>query len=231
SIGANETDMLITLSDGQVVTITNWYSSYTSRIEQFEFADGTTWQAADVLANMVIAGTDGDDTISNKYLLHSTNYDMGGGNDSVYGGKGDDTYLYNLGDGNDTINDYSGTDTLRFGAGITADNISIGANETDMLITLSDGQVVTITNWYSSYTSRIEQFEFADGTTWQAEDIINKASLFADVTPVSNASSIDSNLNLLIQSYSGFDDVSDESGWELSKGGNSIVLPVLESSI
>ncbi|MCP4985226.1 MAG: hypothetical protein GY928_03885, partial [Colwellia sp.] len=122
SIGANETDMLITLSDGQVVTITNWYSSNTSRIEKFEFADGTTWQAADVLANMVIAGTDGDDTISNKYLLHSTNYDMGVGNDSVYGGKGDDTYLYNLGDGNDTINDYSGTDTLRFGAGITADN-------------------------------------------------------------------------------------------------------------
>ena len=231
SISANDTDMLITLSDGQVITIANWQTSNNSRIEQFEFADGTLWQTADIMANTVVAGTDGDGNVYNKYLISGTTYDMGLGNDTVYGGSGDDTYLYNLGDGNDTINDYSGSDTLRFGAGITTDNINVSLRGSDMLITFSDDQVVKIVNWFQAGIGSIEQFEFADGTLWQTEDIINKASLAADVTPVSEVSSIDSNLNLLIQSYSGFDDASDESGLELSKGGNSIVLPVLESAM
>ena len=81
----------------------------------------------------------------------------------MHGGKGDDTYFYNLGDGNDIINDKAGLDSLCFGAGITAENISVSTNDTDMLITLSDGQVVTIANWYQSGSTRIEQFEFSDG--------------------------------------------------------------------
>jgi len=74
-------------------------------------------------------------------------------------------------------------------------NISVGANETDMLITMPDGQVVTITNWYSSYSSRIEQLEFADGTLWQAADIISNMALNSESSPM------DSELNLLIQSF------------------------------
>ena len=172
SVGANETGMLITMPDGQVVTIANWYQSGSTRIEQFEFADGTLWLAADILTNMVISGTDGIDTIINKRLVSGTTYSMGLGDDLVHGGKGDDTYLYNLGDGNDIINDKAGLDSLRFGAGITAGNINVSANDTDMLITLSDGQVVTIANWYQSGSTRIEKFEFSDGTVWTAADIL-----------------------------------------------------------
>ena len=184
------------------------------------------WASADIINNMVITGTDGDGNVKNKYLISGTTYDMGLGDDTVYGGKGDDTYLYNLGDGNDHINDYSGADTLRLGAGITADNISVSANDTDMLITLSDGQVITIANWNSANKSRLEQFEFADGTVWASADIIS-----AMVITDTEVSSIDSNLNLLIQSYSSFDDASDESGLELSKESYSIVLPVLEDAV
>ena len=116
--------------------------------------------------------------------------------------------------------------TLRFGAGITVDNISISANDTDMLIALSDGQVITIANWNSANISRIEQFEFADGTVWESTDITNAMAIASG-----DVSSIDSNLNLLIQSYSSFDDASDESGGELSKERYSIVLPVLEDVV
>jgi len=172
SVSTNDNDMLITLSDGQVITITDWYSADSSRIEQFEFADGTVWAVADILANMVVVGNDGDGYIYNKYLASGTTYEMGLGDDTVYGGKGDDTYLYNLGDGFDTINDFKGADSLRFGAGISADNINISANDSDMLITLPDSQVITITDWYSADSSRIEQFEFADGTVWAVADIL-----------------------------------------------------------
>ena len=246
SVSANDSDMLITLSDGQVITIVNWYQFDISRIEQFEFGDGTVWVAADILANMVVAGTDGDDNINNKKLMSGTTYETGLGNDIVFGGQGDDAYLYNLGDGNDTIKDKNGSDTLRFGSGITADNISVSTNDSDMLITLSDEQVITIANWYQLDSSRIEQFEFEDGTVWAKSDIIGNISVEANIStvvnqakstnsvssqsePLSDVSSIDSNLNLLIQSYSSFDDASDESGLELEKDKYSIVLPVLEN--
>jgi len=62
--------MLITLSDGQVITIANWYSSYSSRIEQFEFADGTVWESADILSNMVITGAEGDGNVYNQQVLN-----------------------------------------------------------------------------------------------------------------------------------------------------------------
>ncbi|KGJ88617.1 calcium-binding protein [Colwellia psychrerythraea] len=224
SVSAENTDMLITLSDGQVITIANWNHSNNSRIEQFEFADGTIWDGVDILANMVIAGSDGDGYVNNQYLRNGTTYDMGLGDDRVYGGKGDDAYLYNLGDGNDTINDYSGSDILRFGVGITADNISVSVNHSDLLITLSDEQVITLVNGYSPNSLRIEQFEFSDGTVWETTDIFANIGL-----STAESSSTDSNLNLLIQSYSSFDDASDDSGLELSKTSNSIVLPVIES--
>jgi Ca2+-binding RTX toxin-like protein/GH24 family phage-related lysozyme (muramidase) len=231
SVSANDTDMLVTLPNGQVITITNWYSSRNTRIEQFEFADGTVWEAADVLANMVVTGTDGDSNVDNRKLINGTTYEMGLGDDTVYGGKGDDVYRYNLGDGNDNIKDFTASDTLRFGAGITADNISVSANDTDMLVSLPNGQVITITNWHSLDSSRIEQFEFADGTVWEAADIISKISVTADVAAVSEYSSIDANLNLLIQSHSSFGDMSDEAGMELFITSNSSVLPVIESTL
>ena len=224
SVSANDSDMLITLSDSQVITITDWYSADSSRIEQFEFTGGTVWAVADILANMVVAGSgdegNGDGHIYNKYLASGTTYEMGLGDDTVYGGKGDDIYLYNLGDGSDTINDFKGADSLRFGAGISADDIGVSANDSDMLITLSDGQVITIIDWYSAGSSRIEQFEFADGTVWEASDILNNVA--------NQAASAQKSFNQLIQAYSSFDDGTDDIELSQISRDNLVITPFTE---
>ena len=153
-------------------------------------------------------------------MINGTTYEMGLGDDTVYGGKGDDTYIYNLGDGNDKISDYSGADLLRFGAGITADNISISADDTDMLITLSDGQVIIIANWYHASSSRIEQFEFADGTVWGESDILNNI--------VNQAAFVQKSFNQLIQAYSSFDDDADDVELAQIRRDNLVILPLTE---
>ncbi len=217
-----------------------------------EYDDGIAGAANDDrlyggAGNDTLLGKDGDDYIEggkgNDHLYGGKGKDIldGGagddyleaGEEDVYGegdinildgGDGNDTLIG--GDGNDHISDYRGTDVLRFGAGISADNISISANDTDMLITLADDHVITIANWNSANKSRLEQFEFADGTVWTSAEIINKMEIVG-----TENSLIVSNLNLLIQSYSSFDDGTDESGLELSQESYSIALPVVESTL
>ncbi|NQY38219.1 MAG: hypothetical protein HRT37_25430, partial [Alteromonadaceae bacterium] len=352
--------LTVNVSNGEQIVIQGGNEENLT-IQSFRFFDGTIWEATDILANMVVAGTDGDDNMNYKNLSTGATYNMGLGNDIIYGGTGDDIYLFNVGDGQDILSDSKGTDKIVFGEGLTADNLRIthddtqshwivellddngdltgdkitvenayatvsgtvsgekgelldsfliesfefsdgtsmsfeqiqaaanlddslaGSSEsetlndgndnsndffsletlldgagiiadyismtvTDILITVSDYFTNTIANWTHSYSSPIDQFEFDDDTVGEATDIISNVSVEADITPVLNQtqsttiepkqsepfsenSSIDSNLNLLIQSYSSFDDASDESGLELSKKGNSIVLPVIESAI
>ena len=171
SLTANDTDMIMTLPNGEVVTILNWFNQI---IGSFEFSDGTMWDYKEILANMVVVGDEGNSNIDHWRLYSGTTYDLGSGDDSVYGGRGDDVYIYNLGDGSDTIRDLLGNDVLRFGTGITAENITITATDKEMLVHLPDGNVITIVDrsrGSSSQFLHIEQFEFADGTVWTGEDI------------------------------------------------------------
>jgi len=82
-----------------------------------------------------------------------------------------DTYVFNLGDGKDTIIEWgyeSRTDVLRFGAGISASSLVVSRTGTDLVISVSASDQVTIKDWfradnYEGY-SYIEQFQFANGT-------------------------------------------------------------------
>ena len=192
TIEANATDMFIRFESGEVLTIDNWYSGNSSRIENIVFDDGSSLDTAQIIAQMDITGSDGDDVINHRYQIHNqgVNYALGDGNDTLNagggddvlngglgddmldGGNGDDTYIFNLGDGNDVIKDSRGNDTLRFGAGITADNITIEANATDMFIRFESGEVLTIDNWYSGNSSRIENIVFDDGSSLDTAQII-----------------------------------------------------------
>lgn len=130
------------------------------------------------------------------------------------------------GDDDDILDGGTGNDTLRFGEGITADSISVSANDSDMLITLSDGQVISIDNWYSTNSSRIEQIEFTDGTTWSAADIQSNMAVTNNVEQL-----LDVNLNILIQSYLSFDEVSDDSEFGFEGRKLPIIMPFAENEL
>ena len=136
--------------------------------------------------NNTIIGTDGANRLEGRggddALIG------GGGNDTLYGGAGRSTYIYNLGDGSDVI--YNGVDqgadahdetpggadlwqgnssskstsgdVIEFGAGITAADVTISHVGADLILTLTDGETLTLKD-FDTYP--VEVLEFADGTT------------------------------------------------------------------
>jgi Ca2+-binding RTX toxin-like protein len=146
------------------LTIEKWnYGDY-YHIEQMEFADGTVW-------NIPIVGTSGDDYLAGN--SGNDTFNGGAGNDTLVGGTGNDTYLFNLGGGQDTIFEYDSSagnvDTIRFGAGITADDVTFSRNGYDLVLNINGTtDQLTIQNWGYGNDYRIEQVEFADGTSWDA---------------------------------------------------------------
>jgi Ca2+-binding RTX toxin-like protein/GH24 family phage-related lysozyme (muramidase) len=156
------------------VKIQNWGSGNPYRIERVEFADGTSWDAAYLQAQVSaipIIGTTGNDYLYGD--SGNNTLDGGLGNDTLHGGAGNDTYLFNLGGGQDAINDIDSTagntDTIRFGAGIAADVITFSRNDDDLVLSINGtADQVKIQLWGSGNPYRIERVEFADGTSWDA---------------------------------------------------------------
>ncbi|HEY7986265.1 MAG TPA: calcium-binding protein, partial [Methylophilaceae bacterium] len=145
--------------------------------------DGNDTIYADRYSNNVIEGGSGDDNITIYAASDSdesqVNLITGGtGNDTIVAGGGSDTYVFNRGDGTDSITDIgtssagvAGSDTILFGVGITQSDLNTNRVGNDLVIQINDPSnplatdQITIVSWYVSDTYRIENFQFADGST------------------------------------------------------------------
>jgi Ca2+-binding RTX toxin-like protein len=119
--------------------------------------------------NDTLIGGSGDDTLIG-----------GAGNDILEGGAGSDTYRFGLGDGQDEIieGDTSGEDVLELGPGITPDDITVRWTlNGDLSVTLQDGSRVIVRGQAYPWSNQrgIEQLRFADGTTWDRDEIATRA--------------------------------------------------------
>ncbi len=132
-------------------------------IETFKFAGGTVLSYAELInLGFDIGGTNADDTLIGTNV---TDRITGGlGNDSLSGGAGDDTYSYALGDGSDTIQDSAGNDTLAL-TGVALADLNTSASGGDLVLELSDGNTVTIQNWFLGPGNHIETVTL-DGTAY-----------------------------------------------------------------
>jgi Ca2+-binding RTX toxin-like protein len=164
-------------------------TGYDYRIENFEFADGTKWTLADLVAH-----TNSDDNDAIHGFRTADTLTGGKGNDTLRGYMGDDTYIFNRGDGQDVIYDYgrngsnysyvnAGNDTLKLGEGIALDDLIMQKSGNDVIVAIKEDGVeftnladkVTLKDWYN-VNNRIERFVLSDGT------VIDTAFLF-DPTP------------------------------------------------
>ncbi|PPK72057.1 hemolysin type calcium-binding protein [Methylobacter tundripaludum] len=179
-----------------------------------------------------IEGGAGNDLIQSSNVLSSNSsyantFTGGTGNDRMVSGGSADTYLFNRGDGQDSINDNSyvssgvaGLDKLVFGAGITANDINAGRNGNNLLLKLTDRlnpantDQITIENWWSADTYRIENFQFADGTS------LTKTQLTQMVGTTGGDNLIGTDYADTLAGLDGNDVLNGNAGNDILQGGN-----------
>jgi Ca2+-binding RTX toxin-like protein len=192
--------VLTLLSTGETVTIKDqfageWPSDLignawpVSGIDQIVFADGTTWNDAD-LTREAASVDPGSTTVTGS---NDTDYIWGGKGDDRLEGSGDfDIYRFDLGDGHDVIHDFennpfrSMADSIYFGAGITAANVwfTRDGNSSDYTIhygNLGDQIIVEDANnkiypavYPEFFTSSIEYIVFTDGSSITERQIMDR---------------------------------------------------------
>ena len=187
AVTRNLTTMFITIVDAdglstagriQIDNVFDFDGSITaSAIENFQFSDGATLTLTELIdAKMVQAITAGDDEIYGT--TDDETFNALQGNDTIYGGSGDDVYQFALGDGQDIIVENAGADTVEFIGGITPDQVKIertGVDGEDLILHLFDvngeptEDSIRVIKAYQSYSvsgSRVEKVKFtlADGS-------------------------------------------------------------------
>ncbi len=178
--------LVFTITDtGETLTIADqfvWDAGFSRQrfaVEEFAFADGEIKTLADFAADKVaLVGTDGADLLQGSDFGEEIRGRAGA--DLLQGGGGGDRYLYDRGDGADVIHDdagvdrFPGDDRLVFGAGITPDQVAISRDGADLLLDLGGGDVLRISEQFAAPGTRIEWFEFADGTLWSAANVAER---------------------------------------------------------
>lgn len=198
-------DLLVSLQGGAVLTVKDRFTNSGTGVEFITFADGVVIEVLDdPIATVIRTGTAGNDSLTgwafrdaldggvgNDTLNANAGDDTltgGVGNDSLMGGAGNDTYVWATSDGNDTVNDtVSGhveNDTLIL-TDVTSAAVVLVRDSGSADLRLSAGSssgMITIAGQYSSTLNKgIETIVFADGVTWQLDDIYDHATVSAPV--------------------------------------------------
>jgi len=185
-------DLLITINaTGETLTVKGQFDGvkldlfdllgmgWFDRVEEFQFANGTTLTWEDVL-HQVTTGTEGNDTLYGAY--YADTMDGKAGDDFLSGGDEGDIYLFGRGYGHDTIQDKQtnvltpAADTLKFGANISVADVTFtrDGSTNDLLVSIAgDEATLRIVNQYDVFESgpfgaqafdQIELFRWDDGT-------------------------------------------------------------------
>jgi Ca2+-binding RTX toxin-like protein len=177
----NDLTLLMPEISGSILvknTLDDWYGQ---GVDQFHFADGTTWTRSDVRTMLLEqASTPGNDTITG---FNTSDIISGGhGNDTLVGGDGNDTYTYARGDGFDKILEvWNGgrSDTLVF-TDILSSEVNIARNGNDVILQVNDssvgagdgGSVLLVNSFEDDYYAQgVDSVQFADGTIWSRADV------------------------------------------------------------
>jgi trimeric autotransporter adhesin len=160
------------------ITLTGRDTGGRSGVGLIQFANGSSVTMDALRAGILAAAaTAGNDVIQG--FASADTLSGGAGNDQLSGGKGADTYLFGLGDGQDTIIESADglANQLVFGAGIAVADVRLlrtaGAPD-DLVLALANGtDRVTIKGQFAtSGAAGIQEIRFADGTIWQAKDLL-----------------------------------------------------------
>ncbi|MBP2636171.1 MAG: peptidase and matrixin and adamalysin [Firmicutes bacterium] len=119
-------------------------------------------------ANEILAGGGGNDKLTGG--AGDDELTGGAGNDTLSGGAGNDIYWFGAGFGKDIIVSDAGNagDTIKFD--FAKEDLFISRSGLDLVIGASANDTVTIKDWYKPGVSKINTFEFDDGTVDTVEN-------------------------------------------------------------
>lgn len=195
AIGSGYDLVLTHQSTGDTVTVAGFFTQGVSgdgHVDQVTFNDGMNWTRDDLYLRTQV-GTDADQILHGRNVADTIDagagddvvlgnggddvLDGGAGNDQLKGGLGADTYRFSLGWGNDQIDDTgmpdgeSEPDAIRMGDGILAGDLSASSSMTDLELRHADGSTILLKDFFAG-GGRVQHVQFADGTLWDADDLI-----------------------------------------------------------
>jgi mannitol/fructose-specific phosphotransferase system IIA component len=172
----------IVLTDGitgDQITLDMAMLLYNYGVQAVRFADNTVWTQQQLL-RMATTGTSADDKIYGT--SNAEVFDGKGGNDYVYGGGGGDTFIFNAGYGkleiDESDNGKNPYNVLKLGEGINASSITVRSTS-NYNIVLTDGiagDQITLNKEASSLTTGVQAVQFADGTVWDRQQVLQMAA-------------------------------------------------------
>jgi hypothetical protein len=184
----DQNSLVITDSvSGDAITIDYMLVAQYYGVNTVQFADGSSWTRADLIAleNDANANSDGVfGTSASDNLFGSPNadyFDGSGGGDFEAGGGGNDTFVYNEGYGSLEIYEaeQSGdASILKLGSGITSDTLSVSLSADGSSIVLTDGVAgdqILIDNMGSATNWGVSAVQFVDGTSLTTQQLITMA--------------------------------------------------------
>jgi Ca2+-binding RTX toxin-like protein len=130
-----------------------------------------------------IFGRSGNDTIydgaGNDEVIAGNGDDVlyaGAGSDKLRGGQGNDRFIFANGFGHDEISDFGGElDRIEFTGDFSSDKVSFEKQGYNLIVRFTDStDVLTVNSFFLTNISSIEEFEFADGTIWSADEVWEK---------------------------------------------------------
>ncbi|EIF31215.1 hemolysin-type calcium binding protein related domain [Burkholderia sp. Ch1-1] len=172
----------IVLTDGiagDQITLDLAMLLYNNGVQAVRFADNTVWTQQQLL-RMATTGAATDDRIYGT--SNAEVFDGKGGNDYVQGGGGGDTFLFNAGYGKLEISELDTGKTphnvLQLGGGITASSVSVRGTA-NFSIVLTDGiadDQITLDGEASNLANGVQEVQFADGTVWSRQQMLQMAA-------------------------------------------------------
>ncbi|MFM0432024.1 calcium-binding protein [Paraburkholderia aspalathi] len=148
-------------------------------VQAVRFSDNTIWTRQQLI-QMATTGTAGNDTLYGTG--NAEVFDGKGGNDYVVGGGGGDTFIFNAGYGKLEISEYDSAsaphNALQLGTGISASSVAVRSTSNSGIV-LTDGiagDQITLDSFMSGRSWGVQEVQFADGTTWNRQQLLQMAA-------------------------------------------------------
>ena len=211
---SNSANLQVQLRDANNVitdtlTVENYYTDASARVESVVFGDGTIWGVSEFDAARIYGGSGNDYLYGTWRGARADIFDSNaGGNDKLHGYDGNDVYYLGAGTGRDVIREYyynSGDagDEIRVKSGFAESQVSLARVGNDLMVRLMNvegtatADSLRVKNHFSDASAKVEKIRA--GGKVLAES--NYLSLINEITAFNGGTSTHATMSAVLGAY------------------------------